>query len=156
MLLAPAADVGTVGLKTASKGLLDVLGVLTEPKLEKAPEPRLKALEAGPPGLRRRLPPGVVAELNGLDFPCDELSPPNRLGRVALRVEEGEAAGASPKPPREGLVLVDRESLLELWWGRDYVSANFINVKLNNGKGNSLVTTAVKTIHGARSARTSQ
>jgi hypothetical protein len=85
------------------------------PKLENAPEPRPKALDAGPPGLKIRLPPGVVAALNGLDLPpCDELSPPNRLGRVALRVEEGEAAGASPKLPMDGLVLVERESLLEL------------------------------------------
>lgn len=102
-------------LKPTSKGFPGDLGVLAEaPKLENAPDPRPNALDAGPPGLRMRLPPGVVAALNGLDFPCDELSPPNRLGRVVLRVEEGEAAGASPKLPREGLVLVDRESLLEL------------------------------------------
>lgn len=104
-------------LKPTSKGFPGDLGVLAEvPKLENAPEPRPKALDAGPPGLMMRLPPGVVTALNGFDFPpCDELSPPNRLGRVVvLRVEEGEAAGASPKLPIFGLVLVERESLLEL------------------------------------------
>lgn len=112
----PGAAPGVVAvLKPTSKGFPGDLGVLEAgPKLENAPDPRPKALEAGPPGLIMRLPPGVVAVLKGLGFPCDELSPPNRLGSVAFRVEEGEAAGASPKLPREGLVLVDRDSLFEL------------------------------------------
>lgn len=115
--MAGAKVTDVADLKPTSKGFPGDLRVLAEaPKLENAPEPRPKALDAGPPGLMMRLPPGVVTALNGFDFPpCDELSPPNRLGSmVVLRVEEGEAAGASPKLPMFGLVLVERESLLEL------------------------------------------
>ena len=92
--------------RAASKGLPVDLGVLAEPNEANAPEPRPKALDAPPVGEARLPPPGVVTELKGFAFPCDELSPPNRLGNEALRpVEE------SPWPLAPG---VERESLPEL------------------------------------------
>jgi hypothetical protein len=56
---------------------------LTEPNEAKAPEPKPKALDAPPLG-DARLPPGVVTELSEC-FPCDVLSPPNRLKEEGLR-----------------------------------------------------------------------
>jgi hypothetical protein len=87
-----------------SNGFPGVFGVLAEPKEAIAPDPRPNALEAPPPG-DARLAPGVVAGLKGFAFPCDELSPPNRLEKEALRV------ALSPGPLGPG---VARESLLEL------------------------------------------
>lgn len=86
----------------ASKGLAPDLGVLADPKEAKAPEPRPKALDALV-GLTRPLP-GVVAELKGLLFPWEEVSPPKRLEKLALRL----ADSLCPE------LDVDRESLLEL------------------------------------------
>jgi hypothetical protein len=78
------------------------LGVLAEPKDAKAPEPRPKALEAPPVGDIKPVP-GVVAK--ELDLPWEEVSPPWRLAKDALRLE-------SPvKGPFAGLPGVDRESL---------------------------------------------
>jgi hypothetical protein len=78
----------------ASKGFPGDLGVFADvlPNEAKAPEPRPKALEAPPVG-DASAAPGVVMELKGLDFPCEELSPPNRLENGALRPE-----GLSPWP----------------------------------------------------------
>ncbi len=95
----------TLAAKEASNGLPVDLGVLAEPKDANAPEPRPNALDAPAVG-EARLPPGVVIELKGFVFPCDELSPPNRLGNDALRPAEG-----SPWPLELG---VERESLPEL------------------------------------------
>jgi hypothetical protein len=99
------ADFSAVGVfaaapKVASNGFPGDLGVLAEPNEANAPEPRAKALDAAPIG-DARLPPGVVTELSEC-FPCDVLSPPNRLTE-GLRPD-----GLSwPEP-------VERESLLEL------------------------------------------
>lgn len=70
----------------ASKGFPGDLGVFADilPNEAKAPEPKPKALDALPVG-DASAPPGAVMELNGLDFPCEELSPPNRLENGALR-----------------------------------------------------------------------
>jgi hypothetical protein len=100
------ADFSAVGVfaatpKAASNGFPGDLGVLAEPNEANAPEPRPKALDAAPIG-DARLPPGVVTELSEC-FPCDVLSPPNRLLKEGLRPD-----GLSwPEP-------VERESLLEL------------------------------------------
>lgn len=90
-----------------SNGFPGDLGVFAEaePNEANAPEPRPKALEAPPVG-DARPPPGVVMELKGLDFPCEELSPPNRLEKGALRPDE-----LSPGPPEPDVL---RERLLEL------------------------------------------
>src|SRR3569833_758108 len=88
-----------------SKGFPGGLGVLPDPKLAIAPVPSPMALVA--PGLAR--PPGEEA-LKGLDFPCDELSPPCRLEKEALRVVVGSVGAAEPVP------AVERESLPELRW----------------------------------------
>jgi len=92
------------GPRAASKGFPGDFGVFAEPNEAKAPDPRPKALDAPPVGEDNPL--GVVTELKGFDFPCDELSPPNRFENVALR-----PAGLSPWPPE---LDVERESLLEL------------------------------------------
>jgi len=102
--LADFSAAGVFDPGAASKGLVVDLGVLAEPKAAKAPEPRPNALVALPVG--DDTPPGVGRVLKGLDLPCDELSPPNRLGNWAPRAEE-----LSPWPPEPG---VERESLLEL------------------------------------------
>lgn len=93
--------------RAASKGFPGDFGVLADPNEAKAPDPRPNALVAPPVGEDRPL--GVVMELNGFDFPCDELSPPSRLERFVLRPE-----GLSPWVPEPG---VDKESLLELGEG---------------------------------------
>jgi len=95
------------GFKDASKGFPGDLGVFADvlPNAAKAPEPRPKALEAPPVG-DASAPPGVVMELNGLDFPCEELSPPNRFENGALRPE-----GLSAWPPEPDVLRV---RLLEL------------------------------------------
>ena len=89
-------------MRVVSNGLPVALGVLAEPNEANAPDPRPKALEA--PAVGDTSPPGVVIELKGLVFPCDELSPPNRLENV--REDE-----LSTWPPDPGVV---NESLLEL------------------------------------------
>ena len=99
--------------RAASNGFPGDLGVLAEalPNDAKAPEPRPKALDAPPVG-DASAPPGVVVALKGLDFPCEELSPPNRFeklacpARCALRAKE-----PSPWPPDPEVL---RERLLEL------------------------------------------
>ncbi len=60
-------------------------GVLEDPKEANAPEPRPKADEA--PALGGPAPDGVNGPraLNGLFFPCDEVSPPNRRGALYVR-----------------------------------------------------------------------
>ena len=98
------ADFSAPGVfRAKSKGLPGDLGVLAEPMGAKAPEPRPNALEA--PGEASPLP-GAGTELKGFDFPCEELSPPNRLEKEALRPEEEESFWPVPD--------VDKESLLEL------------------------------------------
>jgi hypothetical protein len=91
-----------------SNGLPGDFGVFAEPKDAKAPEPRAKAFDAAPVG-EARPPPGVVTELKGLDFPWEEVSPPNRFEKEALRLFV-----LSPWLAEPPLLGVDKESLLEL------------------------------------------
>lgn len=96
---------GVAAPSAASKGFPDVLGVLAEPNDAKAPWPKPKADAPGD----TKPPPGVVMLLKGLLLlSCDELSPPNRLAKVALLRPEGEGSFCVL------LLDVDRESLLEL------------------------------------------
>ena len=103
-LSAPGVLAETLVPREASKGFPGDLGVLAEPKEANAPEPRPKALDAPPVG-EPRAPEEAVDELKGLDLPCEELSPPNRLAN-ALRPEELSPWAEDP--------AVDRESLVEL------------------------------------------
>jgi hypothetical protein len=91
--------------RAASYGFPGVLGVLPVVKAANAPDPRPKLIFSGPPPGEARLPPGVGRPLKGLDLPCEELSPPKRLEKEALRLE-GPAS-----PP---FWLVANESLFEL------------------------------------------
>lgn len=120
-VLAPAPRDDSNGLPAGD------LGVFAEdPNAAKAPVPRAKALDAPPVG-DAILPPGVVMELNGLDFPCEELSPPNRLVKV-VRPE-----GLSPWLPDPNVL---RERLLELQTSD--VSLAQVSGRLSGWKGVSL------------------
>lgn len=107
------ADFSAVGVLAAapracSNGFPGVFGVLAEPKEANAPDPSPNAVDA--PG--EASPPGVVMELKGFLPPCEELSPPNRLGKELRPEGEESFWGLLPE--------VDRESLLELRGGNRY------------------------------------
>lgn len=95
-------------LRPLSKGLPGDLGVLA-PNAENAPVPRPKD---APPGDARPplpAPPGVVIVLKGFLFPCEELSPPNRLGKE-FRPREFESLWEEPGVERESLLLLEEKN----------------------------------------------
>ena len=84
--------------------------MLEEPNEAKAPEPSPNADEPPTVGDATAPLPPDVKELKGLDLPCEEVSPPNRLVEPNVR-------GESVLKPSLELLLeceVVRVSLLEL------------------------------------------